>query len=98
MKTQVANDVVRSRISHELKRDSEAVLNALGLSLSDGIRLFLKQVVTHQAIPFEIKTPNAATLAAMREAESRAARFSSGEDLIDELEKSAGQSNKPQTR
>lgn len=85
MKT-LATDVVRSRISHELKRDAEAVLNNLGLTISDGIRLFLTQVATHRAIPFEIRTPNATTVAAMREAETaRAARFSTFEDLLNEL-------------
>jgi len=71
-----ATDVVRSRISPELKRDAEAVLNHLGLSVSDGIRLFLTQVALKQSIPFEIAKPNAATTAAMLEGERKLARFS----------------------
>ena len=71
-----ATDVVRSRISPELKRDAEAVLNHLGLSVSDGIRLFLTQVALKQSIPFEIAKPNAATTAAMLEGERKLARLS----------------------
>lgn len=100
MKT-LATDVVRSRISHGLKKEAEAVFNNLGLTVSDGIRLFLTQVVSHGVIPFELRTPNAATIAAMREAETRAARFSSSEDLLNELEgkkKSVKPSAKPKAR
>jgi DNA-damage-inducible protein J len=86
MKT-LATDVVRSRISHELKRDAEAVLSQLGLTVSDSIRMFLTQVALRGSIPFEIATPNAKTILAMRESESRAARLSNIKDLLDELEK-----------
>jgi DNA-damage-inducible protein J len=85
MKT-LATDMVRSRISPELKRDAEVVLSHLGLTISDGIRLFLTQVALKRSIPFEIIAPNATTIAAMREGESRAARLSTFEDLMDELE------------
>lgn len=84
MKT-LATDVVRSRISHELKRDAEAVLNELGLTVSDGIRMFLTQVARQRTIPFEL-VPNATTIAAMRESESRAARTSNIKDLLNELD------------
>lgn len=80
-----ATDVVRSRISHELKRDAEAVLNELGLTVSDGIRMFLTQVARQRTIPFEL-VPNATTIAAMRESESRAARTSNIKDLLNELD------------
>lgn len=94
MKT-LATDVVRSRISHELKKDAEAVLNTLGLTVSEGIRLFLTQVASRGAIPFEISTPNAVTIAAMRDAETRAARFSSSEALFNALDRKGRQ---PKTR
>ena len=49
------------RIDDALKRDCEAVLEDLGLSMSCAVTLFLKQVVKQRAIPFIIscdKTPN----------------------------------------
>ena len=93
-----ATDVVRSRISPELKRDAEAVLNHLGLSVSDGIRLFLTQVALKQSIPFEIAKPNAATTAAMLEGERKLARFSTFGELMDDLEGKAGKGSRKARR
>ena len=42
------------RIDDALKRDCEAVLEDLGLSMSGAVTLFLKQVVKQRAIPFVI--------------------------------------------
>jgi len=78
---------VRSRIEPELKDDAIYILDQIGLNLSDGIRLFLRQVVATQGLPFEVKVP-AATLAAMQEARSmKLARFGSAEEMFNELEK-----------
>lgn len=79
---------VRSRIEPELKESATQVLADCGLSLSDAIRLFLRQVVVQHGLPFEVKTPNAATQAALREARSMAnARFGKASELFDDLEK-----------
>ncbi|HEY4544284.1 MAG TPA: type II toxin-antitoxin system RelB/DinJ family antitoxin [Tissierellaceae bacterium] len=53
--------VVRSRVSEELKQQSEEILNSLGLSMSDAIRLFLQQMINARTLPFELK-PNPQTL------------------------------------
>ena len=79
---------VRTRISSNLKNDASAVLHSLGLSMSDAMRIFLTQVVTHRGLPFDVKIPNATTIAAM--AESRklvSAKAQSFDSLINELEK-----------
>lgn len=39
----------------------------MGFSVSDVVRLFLKRVVAEQAMPIELKVPNAETRAAMEE-------------------------------
>jgi DNA-damage-inducible protein J len=81
---------VRSRIEPDLKDRASAVLAECGLNLSDAIRLFLRQVVAQQGLPFEVKTPNAMTIAAMREARSLGnAKFGSAQDLFDDLKKAA---------
>lgn len=95
MKSLTATDVVRSRISPELKQEAERVLGALGLTLSDGIRLFLRQVVNERAIPFEIRVPNAVTRAAVKDVRARAARFDNLEDMLDGVGKEA---TKPKAR
>jgi DNA-damage-inducible protein J len=81
-----ASTVVRSRIEPQLKKRAEKVMRAMGLGMSDGIRLFLTHTVQHQALPFAIKTPNATTRAAIVEADTLAARFKSSEELFDDIQ------------
>lgn len=81
---------VRSRIEPEIKERATEVLASCGLNLSDAIRLFLRQVVAHEGLPFEVKIPNATTLAAMHEARSmRKADFNSAQALFDDLDKNS---------
>ncbi|MBI3155153.1 MAG: type II toxin-antitoxin system RelB/DinJ family antitoxin [Burkholderiales bacterium] len=82
------------RVDEEVKTQASEALAAMGLSVSDAVRILLKRVVDDQAFPLELKVPNARTRAAAQEArsmaKSRAVRFGSARALIDELEK-AGQ-------
>jgi DNA-damage-inducible protein J len=79
---------VRSRIEPEIKERATEVLASCGLNLSDAIRLFLRQVVSQDGLPFEVKTPNATTRAAMQEARAiRKAKFDSAQALFNDLEK-----------
>lgn len=50
------------RIDDDLKRDSEVVLEDLGLSMSGAISIFLRQVVKQRAIPFVIACDRVAPL------------------------------------
>ena len=82
---------VRTRIEPELKEAASKLLAECGLSMSDGIRLFLRQVVTQRGLPFEVKAPNATTIAAMEEARTMTkARFPTAQALFDGLEKDGG--------
>ena len=79
--------VVRARVDGHLKDEASSVLAAMGLSLSDAIRLMLVRVVAEKAMPFEVRVPNAVTAAAMeasRKGEG-VARFNSIEDLMADL-------------
>lgn len=79
---------VRSRIEPDLKEDATRVLAACGLNVSEAVRLFLRQVVAQNGLPFEVKAPNAITRAAMEEADSaNLPRFASVQELFDDLEK-----------
>ena len=80
---------VRLRLEPELKDQATRVLAHTGLELSMAIRMFLRQVVAHNGLPFEVRQPNAATLRAMKQAESLKPRFSSAQELFDALEKGA---------
>ena len=64
----VFNDVVRARIDRNTKEEAEAVLAAIGLTVSDAFRLLLIRVAREGALPFDPLIPNEETIAAMKEA------------------------------
>lgn len=63
----VANTVVRARIDAETKERASAALGAMGLSLSDAIRLLLLRVAEEERLPFDVKVPTKETAEAMKE-------------------------------
>jgi len=60
-------ETIRARVEAKLKADAEAVLDELGLTASDAIRLFYKQVALRRGLPFDVVIPNSATRKAMRD-------------------------------
>jgi DNA-damage-inducible protein J len=64
------SDTIRARIEPKLKAEAERVLAALGLSASDAIRVFYKQVVLRKGLPFDVAIPNATTRKAMKDADA----------------------------
>ncbi|MDR3221769.1 MAG: type II toxin-antitoxin system RelB/DinJ family antitoxin [Candidatus Accumulibacter sp.] len=82
------------RVEDTIKAQATQALEAMGLSVSDAVRLFLYRVVAEQAFPLELKVPNAETRAAMEESRAmmaaRQARFASAQALFDDLEKTGG--------
>ena len=77
------------RVDDDIKEQATQALTAMGLSMSDAVRLFLRRVVVDQAFPLELKVPNAQTRAAMEESRammaSRRAGFSSADELFAEI-------------
>ncbi|MGI8425868.1 MAG: type II toxin-antitoxin system RelB/DinJ family antitoxin [Actinomycetota bacterium] len=63
-----ANSVVRARIDAHIKEEATAVLAAMGLTVSDALRIMLTRVAREKALPFEPLVPNAETVQAMKEA------------------------------
>ena len=61
--------IVRSRIDPTIKSEASKILRSMGLTLSDGIRLFLHQIVAQKELPFSIKVPNFVTIKAMEDAD-----------------------------
>lgn len=84
------------RVDDEIKTQAALALASMGLSVSEAVRLFLKRVVTEQALPIELKVPNQETIQAMQESRAmmmaRRARFSNPEKLFDDLEKNKNSS------
>jgi DNA-damage-inducible protein J len=66
-----ANSLVQTRINAEIKEEASTVLRAIGLTVSDAVRLMLTRVAHDKALPFEPLIPNDVTIAAMKEARER---------------------------
>ena len=85
-----ANAYVRARIDQALKDDATAVLDSLGLTVSDVMRMMLTRIAREKALPIELTRPNAETLAAIKEARAIAAekraRFNTAEELFEALD------------
>jgi DNA-damage-inducible protein J len=62
-----ADTFVRARIDSDTKERASAALQAMGLTLSDVLRIVLRRVADDQAFPLELKVPNAKTRAALAE-------------------------------
>ena len=85
--------MVHVRVDEQIKAQATETLAAMGLTISDAVRVFLMRVVAEQQMPFAIKAPNAETRAAMAEADeiarTRRARFDTAAERIDDLEKNS---------
>ena len=78
---------ISARIDPDLKQRVERVFRELGLTSSQAITLFYKQVELQQGLPFVVKIPNEATLQALENARKRndLVNFNTVEDLFDDL-------------
>jgi DNA-damage-inducible protein J len=63
--------VISARIDPELKSGAEQVFRELGLTATQAITLFSKQVELERGLPFEVRVPNDATLEALEQARTR---------------------------
>lgn len=88
------SSMLHVRIDEATKAEATAVLDAIGLSASDAVRLLYHRLIADQAFPLELKVPNGETRTAIAEANemlrARAARFATGSDLIVDLETPGG--------
>ncbi len=63
--------MIRARTEPRLMAMVDRIFDKLGLSRSEAINLFFKQVTLRKGIPFEVVLPNKTTLRAMRDVEER---------------------------
>ena len=81
-----SNTVVRARIDGQIKEEAAAVLDAMGLTVSDAFRMLLTRIAKERALPFEPLIPNGETIQAMQEARAGRVRTAkSPDDLIAQL-------------
>lgn len=64
-------EMIRARVEPELKREAENLFSALGLSTTEAITLFYRQVTLHQGLPFAVRIPNEETVEALEQARNR---------------------------
>ena len=81
-----ADTYVRARINSGTKERAASALNAMGLSISDAIRLLMLRIADEQCLPFDVKAPNATTREAMAELDAGGGKkFATIEDLMADL-------------
>jgi DNA-damage-inducible protein J len=77
-----ADTYVRARIDTATKERAADALGAMGLSISDAIRLLMLRVADERRLPFEVKVPNATTRKAMAELEAGKGKRFVGVDAL----------------
>ena len=65
----MSTTMVHVRVDEKTKQRATKTLAAMGISVSDAVRMMLIRVVAEKALPFDVKVPNATTLKAMRAAD-----------------------------
>ena len=60
--------MTHARLTPKLKKEAEAILGELGISISAAYELFYRQIIAHRGLPFEVRIPNEATRRAMEDA------------------------------
>ena len=81
-----ADSVVRARIDRDTKVRATAALNAMGLTVSDAIRLMLLRVADEKRLPFAVQVPNATTVKAMKQLDDgKGKRFTDAEELFEDI-------------
>jgi DNA-damage-inducible protein J len=82
----MATAMVHVRVDEKVKEDAAKTLAAMGMSVSDAVRLLLVRVAAEKALPFELRVPNATTVKAMRAADrGEGRRFKTASALFKDL-------------
>ncbi|WJJ95010.1 type II toxin-antitoxin system RelB/DinJ family antitoxin [Neopusillimonas aromaticivorans] len=77
---------VRARIDSGTKERAASALAAMGLSISDAIRLLMVRLAEEHRLPFEVKVPNVTTRQAIAELEAgKGKKFATVDDLMADL-------------
>jgi len=63
----------------------------MGLTLSEGIRLFLHQIIAQKKLPFFVETPNAITVKAMKSSDKGEGEPTTIEQISKDWDAACGQ-------
>jgi DNA-damage-inducible protein J len=79
--------MVHVRVDEMVKAKASAALAKMGMSVSYAVRMMLVRVAAENALPFEVRVPNATTVKAMQSAGAKEGkRFRSTEELFEDLD------------
>lgn len=82
----IADTYVRARIDTATKEQAASALEAMGLSISDAIRLLMLRIADEHRLPFEVKAPSASSRQALAEIKAgKIKRFANVDDLMADL-------------
>ena len=81
------NAVISARIEDKLKSRAESILKKLGVTPSEAITIFYKQIELRRGLPFEVKLPNKTTLQTFKDSDQgkNLKSFDSADDLYKDL-------------
>ena len=87
MTTMTKTATVRARIEPRLKTDVENLFKKLGLSTTEAINLFYRQVKLRKGLPFSVVVPNRTTEKVFKDtdAELNLIRCDNADDMFDKL-------------
>jgi DNA-damage-inducible protein J len=82
----MSTTMVHVRVDERTKQRAAKTLAAMGMSVSDAVRMLLVRVVAEKALPFDVKVPNVTTVKAMRAADQgHGKRHGSADALFKDL-------------
>lgn len=82
----MATTMVHVRVNEKVKADAAKALASMGMSVSDAVRMMLVRIAAENALPFEVRVPNAATVKAMQAADQgNGKRFKTADALFEDL-------------
>jgi DNA-damage-inducible protein J len=80
------NTIITAKTDPELKEKVEKILNNIGITPSEAVNLFYREILLHNGLPFQVKIPNETTVLAMNDTEQKiGATFNSIDELLNDL-------------
>jgi len=81
------NAIINARIEVDLKANAEGILKELGLTATQAITMFYKQIQFNHGLPFDVKIPNKETIEAIKDAKNSNLEIVSLDTLQEQLTK-----------
>jgi len=67
----IKTEKINARIEPDLKLEVEAILKKLGISTTEAVTMFFRQIVMNKGIPFDVRIPNRKTRKVLKEVTKR---------------------------